>query len=93
VFLPRSLLPVRRGAPAAVYYDDWVSVGLCNGAQPMYDESTEKDLTTQGGTVGVIFDGSMLFSGYAGPNIGQQINYATSATSLEGDTFDSVRGF
>jgi hypothetical protein len=92
VFLPRSHSCMFVAAPLPLCFINWLSVGLCNGAQPMYDESMEKDLTSQGGTVGVIFDGSMLFSGYAGPNIGQQTNYETSATSLEGDTFDSVRG-
>ena len=46
-------------------------------------------LSAQGGSVGVLFDGAMLFSAYAGqPNT--LTGYTTSAAYLEGDTFDSV---
>ena len=49
--------------------------------------SPSKDLTAQGGGVGVLFNGAWMYSPYAGaPNT--LTGYTTSATHLEGDTFD-----
>ena len=54
----------------------------------MYDTATEKSLLQQGGSVGVIFDGSMLFSAFAGGDA--LTSYSDSAPAIEGDTFDMV---
>jgi hypothetical protein len=70
-------------------YQGWVV--LVGAMQPMYDESAEVDLRQQGGSVGVIFDGSQLYSAFAGPNFGYLTSYTNSAPYGEGDTFDLVR--
>ena len=57
-------------------------------AYPKYDTSNTADLTSQGGIVGVLFNGAMLFSPYGGPNYGSVTGYSNSATAAEGDTFD-----
>jgi len=50
------------------------------------------DLREQGGSVGVIFDGSQLYSAFAGPNFGYLTSYTNSAPYGEGDTFDLCGG-
>ena len=45
------------------------------------------DLTGQGGSVGVLFNGAMLYSPFAG-GANTLSGHTTSATYLEGNTFD-----
>ena len=56
-------------------------------ASPMLESSATDDVTDQGGGVGVLFNGAMLYSPYAGEKF-PLTGYETSATKLEGDTFD-----
>ncbi|CAE8663734.1 unnamed protein product, partial [Polarella glacialis] len=46
------------------------------------------DLSQTVDSIGIFFNGGMLFSPYAGPTYGQVKNYATSATYAKGSTFD-----
>ena len=62
-------------------------VTLTMPASPMLESSATDDVTDQGGGVGVLFNGAMLYSPYAGANY-PLTGYETSATKLEGDTFD-----
>jgi len=55
------------------------------------DSSTSSaniDISSQGGKVGILFNGGMLFSPYGGPSYGTASSYATSATYAEASTFD-----
>ena len=53
-------------------------------AMPMLEGST--DLSATGGGVGVLFNGAMIYSAFAGTV--SLTGYDSSATKLEGDTFD-----
>ena len=44
-------------------------------------------LSSQGGGIGILFNSAYIYSAYAGPGT-TLTNYASSATALEGDTFD-----
>jgi len=56
-------------------------------ANPMLENSSSTvDVSGQGGGVGVLFDGAMIYSPFAGTVA--LTGYSTSATALEGDTFD-----
>lgn len=57
-------------------------------AQPQYVGEGTADLTAQGGSVGVLYNGAMLFSPYGGDKYGTVTEYANSAAAMEGDTFD-----
>jgi len=48
------------------------------------------NLATRGGTIGLFFDGALLFSPFAGTGTGE--NWSTSAVYLEADTFDMCGG-
>jgi len=56
-------------------------------SSPMLESSSTYDLSGQGGSVGVLFNGAYLFSAFAGPNY-PLTGYSKSATYLEGDTFE-----
>jgi hypothetical protein len=56
-------------------------------AKPQYT-GTIADLSEQGGSVGILFNGAMIFSPYGGAKYGQSSDYDSSATKHEGDTFD-----
>ena len=55
-------------------------------ASPMLESSATDDVSDQGGGVGVLFNGAMLYSAFAGKVA--LTDYASSATALEGNTFD-----
>ena len=59
---------------------------------PEYDTSEQLDLSAKGAEIGVTFNGAMIFSPYAGPSVGTATDYSTSATAIEGDTFDECGG-
>jgi hypothetical protein len=61
-------------------------VTLTMPASPMLEPSATDDVSGQGGGVGVLFNGAMLYSPFAGTVTLD--GWATSATKLEGDTFD-----
>ena len=48
------------------------------------------DLSSQGAEIGVAFNGAMIFSPFAGPNVGTAVAYATSATAIEASTILSI---
>jgi len=50
--------------------------------------SAIKDLSQQGGGVGLFFSGAFMFSGYGGNRYGQTTNWETSAPYVEGNSFD-----
>ena len=56
-------------------------------AAPMLEPTAQVDLSAQGGGVGVLFDGAMLYSPFAGA-ANPLTGYSSSATALEGNTFD-----
>jgi hypothetical protein len=58
----------------------------------MYEEAQNASLKAFGGTIGVLYNGAMLYSPYAGSSIGDAVDYSTSATANEGDTFDECGG-
>jgi len=47
-----------------------------------------KDLSAQGGGVGVLFNGALVFSAYGGPQYGQTTSYTNTAAYAEGYSFD-----
>jgi len=51
-----------------------------------------KDLSQQGGGVGLIFSGAYLYSPYGGSQYGQTTNFETTATYAEGNSFDQCGG-
>ena len=55
-------------------------------AKPSLSSTTPIDLSAQGGGTGILFDGAQVYSAFAGTTA--LTNYASSATALEGDTFD-----
>merc|ERR1719162_708352 len=55
-------------------------------SSPMLEASATSDVSGQGGGVGVLFDGSYVFSAFAGKVA--LTGYSSSATALEGDTFE-----
>lgn len=55
-------------------------------ANPMLEPSATVDLSGQGGGVGVLFNGATVYSAFAGSV--ELTGYSSSATLLEGDTFD-----
>lgn len=55
-------------------------------ASPMLESSATVDVSGQGGGVGVLFNGALVYSAFAGSVA--LTDYASSATALEGDTFD-----
>eukprot|EP00441_Pelagodinium_beii_P033478 CAMPEP_0197628150 /NCGR_PEP_ID=MMETSP1338-20131121/6559_1 /TAXON_ID=43686 ORGANISM="Pelagodinium beii, Strain RCC1491" /NCGR_SAMPLE_ID=MMETSP1338 /ASSEMBLY_ACC=CAM_ASM_000754 /LENGTH=292 /DNA_ID=CAMNT_0043199069 /DNA_START=205 /DNA_END=1084 /DNA_ORIENTATION=- len=55
-------------------------------SSPMLESSITKDVSGQGGSVGVLFNGAYLFSPFAGKVA--LTGYSSSATALEGDTFE-----
>jgi len=55
-------------------------------SSPMLESSATSDVSGQGGSVGVLFDGSYVFSAFAGKV--KLEGYSSSATALEGDTFE-----
>ena len=55
-------------------------------SEPQYDSSAQTDLSAQGGTVGILYNGAALYSPFAGSVT--LTNYQTSAAYLEGDSFD-----
>jgi len=57
-------------------------------AFPRYDPSNLSDLSEKGGSVGTLFNGAMLYSGYGGDRYGKMVDYDSSATKHEGDSFD-----
>jgi len=61
--------------------------GATNAADPLASSADYvKDLTGQGGSAGVLFNGAMLYSPFAGSVA--LSGHSTSATYLEGNTFD-----
>jgi len=59
-------------------------------SSPMLESSSTDDLAGQGGSVGVLFNGAYLFSPFAGKVA--LTGYSSSATALEGDTFEKCGG-
>lgn len=59
-------------------------------ASPMYESSSTVDLSGQGGGVGVTFNGAYVYSAFAGSVA--LTGYSSSATALEGDTFERCGG-
>ena len=59
---------------------------------PKYSPSQQTDLSEQGGGIGVLFDGGILYSPYGGQTYGQATSFTTSAPYAEGDTFDHCGG-
>lgn len=57
-------------------------------AYPRLWSSQTTSLAEQGGAVGILFNGAMLFSAYGGPMYGAVTSYDNSAVFAEGDTFD-----
>lgn len=55
-------------------------------SSPMLECSSTVDVSGQGGGVGVLFNGAYLFSAFAGKVA--LTGYSSSATALEGDTFE-----
>ena len=57
-------------------------------ASPQYASAATVDVSGQGGGVGVLFNGAYLYSAFAGSVA--LTGYSTSATALEGNTFDCL---
>ena len=58
-------------------------------AKPKYaGDSAVTDLSEQGGSVGILFNGAMIYSPYGGTKYGKSTDYDSSATFAEGDSFD-----
>ena len=57
---------------------------------PQYvsDSTYWADNSERGGSIGVLFNGAMLFSAYGGQSYGQVTDWESSAVYAEGDTFD-----